>query len=150
MSEPDRNSPILDDEAPKTPSPIPPKYEAFHALRQLGWTQNEACKGVGYSKGNGTLISRKLNARDDLTSPGFVRLAAKVIKSTLKAEPITVRHTALDKKGELVEIIDDIYPKPSDRLNAAGMVVDRSQPVKRSDEQVQSITFIQVNLDGCK
>ncbi len=144
------NTELLNDEAPKIPAPLPLKYQAFQALRANGFHQSDAAVALGYSKRNGTNLERKLHPRDDLTSPTFVRLAAKVIKSTLKAEPIVVRHTALDKRGELVEIVDDIYPKPSDRLNAAGMVVDRSQPIKRSEDSQPSITFIQINLDGCK
>ncbi len=128
----------------------PIKYDVVRVLKDNGLKNGEIAKALNISDARISQITHKLKSNHDLTSNTFVRLAARTVKSILKAEPIKVRHTTLDKQGDPVEIINDIYPKHSDRLSAAGMVYDRAQPVKRDVEQGTSISFIQVNVEGYK
>jgi len=126
---------------------LPINHIAYQVLRSQGFNNSEASKALKFTPANGSILNQKLKSKYDLTNNQFVKLASNVVKNVLKGTPIEVRHTDLDKSGELVEIIKDIHPKHSEKLQAAQMVYDRVQPLKRSEDHV-SYSFIQINIDG--
>ncbi len=126
---------------------IGPRYEAFDLLRQQGLSQNRAAQAIGLSPQSGTLIQRKLDRRYDLTNKTFIKLASKVVKNILSGEPTEVKKEVIGKDGQVVEITDKIYPTHPVKLQAAGMIYDRYQPVKGNDTGVSNISFIQINIE---
>lgn len=135
------------EETTKNLPELPLNHIAYSVLRSQGFNQKEASQALKMTPSNGCRIDAKINHKYDLTNSNFIKLASNVVKNVLKGTPTEVRHTDLDKNGNLVEIIKDIHPKHSEKLQAASMVYDRAQPVKRSEAEV-NISFIQINLEG--
>lgn len=133
MSDPESNAAVNLPE-------LPIRYQAFEILRQSGLNQSEASKALGVTNGRGCQIEKKLKSRDDLTSSKMVKLAGK-------AHRMILGHFTDPSHNPLKSQIDI---KGSDVTKAIDRTYDRVQPVKRSDDRPSSITFIQVNLDGCK
>lgn len=125
-------------EIPKKGKPLPLKYEAFQILRENGLNQSDAAKALGYSKGSGTLISRKLNQKDDLLSKRSVSLAAKAHRLILGSfvDP------------EKVKLKSSIELKGSDINKAIDRVYDRAQPlIQRSLNLNANVDFHPVALE---
>ncbi len=126
---------------------IGPKYEAFAHLREDGMTSGQAALALGMSRQNGYLIEKRIDKRYDLTNKTFIKLASKVVKNILSGEPTEVKKEVIGKDGQVVEITDKIYPTHPVKLQAAGMIYDRYQPVKGNDTGVSNISFIQINIE---
>ena len=75
-----------------------------------------------------------------LSSPDLQKLAHHAVRDTLKMKPIKVKVSPYGDEDTY------IYPQVSNRLAAAAMVTDRTEPVKQ-DHGPQSVTNnIQVNV----
>jgi hypothetical protein len=75
-----------------------------------------------------------------LSSPDLQKLAHHAVRDTLKMKPIKVKVSPYGDEDMF------IYPQVSNRLAAAAMVVDRTEPIKQ-DRGPQSVTNnIQVNV----
>jgi hypothetical protein len=122
-------------ETPNTFNPPSLRDQAFAIVRAAGLSQIDTGKAFGLTSGRACQIDAKLRAsRYDITSPKYVKQAVKSLHSLLKGEPVGT--------------VDKV--KDSTVLGAVGMVLDRHQPIKRTDSSPQSITFIQVNVGEYK
>lgn len=72
--------------------------------------------------------------------PDMQKLAHNAVRDTLKMKPITVKDgpDSDDKKY--------IYPSVSNRMAAANMVLDRTEPVKAGGPSQQGNTFINIDM----
>lgn len=65
-----------------------------------------------------------------LANPGMVKLAHQAVKDTLKMKPITYEASKPVPGVGIVDYTETIMPSITNRLAAAAMVLDRDQPVK--------------------
>ncbi len=128
----------INDNAPTSPPELSPRHQGFIALRTQGFNQAETARMLGYSKANATHLEHKLKPKDDLTTSSMVRLASKAHKIILGSfvNPDKIQSPIELKGADVSKAIDRVY--------------DRVQPVKREESGPSHVTFISINLDGCK
>jgi len=117
-----------------------PKQRAtVELLKNTQLSIPQVAKVVGYSRSYAYEMQRK--AKDlYLKSPEMQRKAYKAIEETLDMKP--QKTTEKTKNGFEVK---DAYPTHSNRLEAARMVVDRTEPAVKQVRQV-SASYVQVDL----
>ena len=75
-----------------------------------------------------------------LSSPDLQKLAHHAVRDTLKMKPIKVKVSPYGDEDMF------IYPQVSNRLAAAAMVTDRTEPIKQDHGPQQVTNNIQVNV----
>lgn len=123
---------IIDDNAEKPAisiSDLPEKQQAFLLLKENGLTNREAGKVLGYTEGTARVVSSKIN-KYSLMNKKMVQSAHGAVKNILE--------------GKTWGSIDKI--KDSTAMQAAQMVYDRTEPVKKMEVGDTNISFTQINL----
>lgn len=99
----------------------------------------QIARGLGYAPPYLHTLKKKLD-KTSLVSAKAKRLAKKAVIETLEMQAVTEKK--LDNKGN--EVLVEIKPSHANRLTAAAMVLDRSEPIVQK-HQTQSVN---INLDG--
>lgn len=121
---------------------LPPKHKALAILTENGLTTAEAGKVLGY-KGKSVYDPKTKLNKHNLSNRKLGSMALKAVRETLKMKPVKTneRMKCLECKGKngIVEncsvcnglgyVIKELYPAHSDRLNAAKMYYDRTDPI---------------------
>ena len=102
-------------------------------------TDTQIANALGYNRTYVPQLKAKLE-KTSLVSAKAKRLAKKAVIETLEMKAVT--ETKLDNKGNQVEV--ENKPSHSNRLTAAAMVLDRSEPIIQR-HQNESVS---INLDG--
>ena len=107
-----------------------------------GLTAKEALQMRGENNPNKDTLTnlKKKSERWMLSSPDLQKLSYNTVRDTLKMKPIEVRQSPDNEKK------DYIYPTVSNRLAAAAMVTDRTEPVKQDHGPGSVTNNIQVNV----
>lgn len=116
------------------------KHIALQALRENSTLNDtQIANALGYHRSYIPSLKKKLD-KTSLVSVKAKRLAKKAVIETLEMKAVT--ETKLDNKGN--EVIVENKPSHSNRLTAAAMVLDRSEPIVQR-HQSESVT---INFDG--
>ena len=100
---------------------------------------NAIAKAMNYHESYIPQLRRKLESTS-IVSAKAKRLAKKAVIETLEMKAVTEKK--LDNKGNIVEVEDK--PSHSNRLTAAAMVLDRSEPIIQHHQNEN----VSINLDG--
>jgi hypothetical protein len=106
-----------------------------------GLTAQEALLMRGESNPNPHTLTdlRKKSQKWLLSNPDMQKLAHKAVKETLRMKPVKVNENGEEKL---------IYPSHTNRLAAAAMVTDRTEPVKGSESAGDTFNFVQINASS--
>lgn len=116
------------------------KHIVLQELREkTSLTDTQIANALGYNRQYLPQLKRKLD-RTSLVSAKTKRLAKNAVIETLEMKAVT--EVKLDNKGN--EVIIEDKPSHSNRLTAAAMVLDRSEPIIQR-HQSESVN---INLDG--
>lgn len=116
------------------------KHIVLQELREkTNLTDTQIANALGYNRQYLPQLKRKLD-KTSLVSAKAKRLAKKAVIETLEMKAVT--ETKLDNKGN--EVVVENKPTHSNRLTAAAMVLDRSEPIIQR-HQTESVN---INLDG--
>jgi hypothetical protein len=140
---------------------LPIKRKALAILTENGMTTAEAGKALEY-KGNSVYDAKFQLNKYALSNKKLGSLAFKAIKETMKMKPLITEDRKIcsgcenepEKKENCIicnglgYMIKVVYPSHSDRVKAAGMYYDRTDPVvvtKVDPKETQSFTNVTVN-----
>ena len=116
------------------------KHLALQELREKSnLSDTQIAQALGYTQSYMPMLKRKLD-KTSLVSAKAKRLAKKAVIETLEMKAVT--EVKLDNKGN--EVTVENKPSHSNRLTAAAMVLDRSEPVIQRHQNEN----VNVNLDG--
>jgi hypothetical protein len=118
-------------ETAQIPERLEAKYEVIDACLQAGIKQSAIAEAIGYTRGNITHVKNALNKKYDLTSTKYIKLAAHAVKSTLQ--------------GKTIGDVDKITT--GNVMDAAAMVYDRVQPIKRDSDNLQAAPIAPVSVN---
>lgn len=122
---------------------LTPQEKAYAALKASGLEKAEIAKVLGIKKKSKdsrvSQLERSVKTKS-IVNPKMVKLAHKAVEETLEMQPVTVTEVMTDKDGEQKTIEKKLYPSHSNRLDAAKMILNRSEP------EVQK--HLNVNVDG--
>lgn len=130
----DDNQPSEIDSPQIEPTKPITKADLLALCRVNGVSIPDASKVLGYNQNYAYATAKKLSSRWDVASPKRVKVALKSLDLLIQ--------------GKTVGNVETI--KDSTVLGATKEVLDRYQPIKRTDAAPQSITFIQVNVGEYK
>lgn len=108
------------------------KQAAFITLRRQGLTVADASEVVGYNLSYAYKVDKKSESFT-INTPAMRKRALKAITETLDMKPVD-REIYNSKTGEIITVKE--RPTITNRLQAAGMVVDRSEPIIRRNENL--------------
>ena len=114
----------------QNPERMSARHIAVMALRDAGVANDEIAKTLGITKTYPSKIAGKLQKRYDLTSSKYLKLASHAVKTTLQ--------------GKTIGDVDKITT--GNVMEAAAMVYDRAQPIKREDAGNQATPVAPINV----
>lgn len=116
------------------------KHLAMQELREKSnLSDTQIANALGYHRSYIPNLKKKLD-KTSLVSHKAKKLARKAVIETLEMQPVKVQKVS--KNGEIVEV--DEKPTHSNRLTAAAMVLDRSEPIIQRHQNES----VNINLDG--
>jgi hypothetical protein len=113
------------------PIQLEAKYAVIGAAIDAGIGQPAIAKGLGMARSTVNHIARALDKKYDLTSTKYVKLAAQAVKSTLQ--------------GKTIGDVDKITT--GNVMEAAAMIYDRVQPIKRDSDNLQLAPVAPVSVN---
>lgn len=118
------------------------KQVGFLALRRSGLSVKDAAETIGYNVTHAHVLNKKLE-KHSLKTPELAKLAKKAVTETLRMEAIQ-RQSVL-RSGEVVTYEEK--PSVSNRLDAARLVLERTEPAIRKAETVNLNGTLAVPVD---
>lgn len=128
------------------PQKLEAKYAIIGAAIKAGISQPAISKGLTMPRSTVNHIARALDKKYDLTNTGMVKLAHRAIKDTLKMKPVAVEKTAINKDGDKIDYIEQVYPSHTNRLQAVNEVYSRYQPVNKDTGKPPGVTIQAANF----
>jgi hypothetical protein len=126
---------------------LPPKMLGYTLIQDAGLKKVECAQILGVSGARVTQIDNALK-KYGLKNLKMARLASNVVKNVLKGKPTEQSKVSVTKDGEVIKYTDNIYPTHANQLQAATMVYDRIEPIKRDDagSQAAPVAPVSVNI----
>jgi hypothetical protein len=125
---------------------LPPKMLGYTLIQDAGLKKTECAQILGISNGRVSQIDRELQ-QWGLKNLKMVRLAHNVVKNVLKGMPQEQARRAATKDGQVIDYIDNIYPTHTNQLQAATMVYDRVEPVRKDTDTSTSAPVCPVSIN---
>ena len=110
---------------------LTPQEQAYTLMRANGSSKKEAYKSIGGKGKHVNSIVYNMEKRiksKSIVNPKMVKLAHTAVMETLEMKPVTVTETVTDREGESKTIEKNIYPSHANRLDAAKLILSRSEP----------------------
>lgn len=144
-------------------SELPEKHQIFAILKEQGVNIQDIGKMLGYTKGSAYVVNHKLKKLKITGDTSMMRQARRVLKETMKfkplmtgvdvpcpackADPETIAECSYCNGTGRAEKV--IFPSVGNRLEAAKIVIDRSDPATKVNQNLNvNVDIDPVDMDS--